>query len=231
MGSAGPNGRPAGFIEPYRGTGEHAMNTQSLPVPVKNSPVADAAFVIFLYAIVNGLSDNPAFTNSVPTAAVLKTTADGLGQANAKAETGGTADVAERNSQRKAAEELVDEFVAYVRTTVRAQAGDAATATAMITSVALSVRKRSTAKKPPLAAKYGPVSGAVLLVALAVAKSAMYWYEYSLDQKSWTSVPQIMKASITITGLTPGQVYYFRFHAQTRKGMVDYSQIVNLMVH
>jgi phosphodiesterase/alkaline phosphatase D-like protein len=35
----------------------------------------------------------------------------------------------------------------------------------------------------------------------------------------------------TVTGLTPGQVYYFRFSAQTRKGPVDVSQTVSLMVH
>jgi hypothetical protein len=226
-------GGRAGIIAPDHGTGEHAMsqNTESLPVAVKKSPRSDDAFVTFLYGIVNGLNGNQTFATPTPTAAALKTAADGLAQANAKAEKGGTAEVSERRSQRKAAEGLVDQLVGYVRTTIRAQAGDAATAAAMIHSVGLSVGKRSTAKKPPLAAKYGKVSGAVLLVALAVAKGAMYWYEYSLDQKSWVSVPQIMKASVTITGLTPGQVYYFRFKAQARKGMGDYSQIVSLLVH
>ena len=118
-----------------------------------------------------------------------------------------------------------------MRVTVRAQAGDAATATAMIHSVGLSVRKRIPVKKPPFAAKHVPVSGAVVLVALAAARNAMYWYEYSLDQKTWTSVPQIMRSKITIAGLTPGSVYYFRFRAQARKEMGDYSQIVSLMAH
>ncbi len=40
-----------------------------------------------------------------------------------------------------------------------------------------------------------------------------------------------MKARLVLSGLTPGQLYYFRFRAQTRKGPVDYSQIVSLMVH
>jgi hypothetical protein len=208
-----------------------SQDTELLPVPVKRSPKSDEKFVTFLYAIVHGLNGNAPFANSTPTAAALTTAADGLAQANARAVHGGTADTTERKAQRHAAEELVDQFVAFARTTVRAQAGDAATAIAMIHSVALSVRKRSTAKKPPFAAKYGPVSGAVLLLALAVARNAMYWYEYSLDQKTWTSVPQVMKASVTITGLTPGQVYYFRFRAQTRKGMGDYSQVVSLPVH
>jgi spore coat protein U-like protein len=64
-----------------------------------------------------------------------------------------------------------------------------------------------------------------------VARSAVYLWDYSLDLKTWTSVPQTMKASTTIAGLTMGQVYYFRFHAQTRKGVGNYSQVVSLLVH
>ena len=58
----------------------------------------------------------------------------------------------------------------------------------------------------------------------------MYFWQFSSDQKNWSNAPQTLKAKLTVTGLTPGQVYYFRFSAQTRKGPVDYSQIVSLMV-
>ena len=42
---------------------------------------------------------------------------------------------------------------------------------------------------------------------------------------------QTMKTKLVVTGLTPGQTYYFRFRAHTRKGDIDYSQVVSLMVH
>ncbi len=58
----------------------------------------------------------------------------------------------------------------------------------------------------------------------------MYYWEISLDQQSWTSVPETLKARATITGLTPGQRYYFRFRAHTRKGLGDYSDVVTLIV-
>ena len=205
--------------------------TESLPVAVKKSPRSDHTFVTFLYAIADGLTGNAAFTNPTPTPATIKAAADMLAVANGQAKGGGKAEVSDRNAKRKDAEDLVDDLVNYVQVTVRKQAGDAATATAMIHSVGLSVRKRTPVKKPPFAAKYGPVSGVVVLVALAAVKNAMYWYEYSLDQKTWSSVPQIMKSKVTIAGLTPGSVYYFRFRAQGRKGMGDYSQIVSLMMH
>jgi hypothetical protein len=33
-----------------------------------------------------------------------------------------------------------------------------------------------------------------------------------------------------MTGLTPGQVYFVRFRAQTRKGLGDYSDVVKIRV-
>jgi hypothetical protein len=42
---------------------------------------------------------------------------------------------------------------------------------------------------------------------------------------------ETMKAVTVISGLTPGQTYYFRFRALTRKGMRDWSQIVSLLVY
>jgi hypothetical protein len=84
--------------------------------------------------------------------------------------------------------------------------------------------------KPPVAVRQGPVSGSVVLEALRVATVAMYWWSYSLDQKNWTDAPETMKAKLVVFGLTPGQVYYFRFRAHTRKGPVDFSQVVSRMV-
>ena len=85
--------------------------------------------------------------------------------------------------------------------------------------------------KPPVRASYGPTSGSVWLKLLRLAPIATYFWEFSLDQKIWTSAPETMRARLLLTGLTPGQVYYFRFRAHTRKGPVDYSQVVSLLVH
>jgi hypothetical protein len=204
--------------------------TESLPTAVKNSPRSNHLFVTYLYKIADSLNGNASFVTPTPSAATIRSAADGLAQANAAARGGGSAAVAARNAQRKGAEGLVDQFVSYVRVTVIAEAGDPATAVAMIQSAGLSVRKRSKAQKPPFVARYGSVSGEVLLIALAVAKAATYTWMYSLDQKNWTTAPQTMKASTTITGLTRGQVYFFQFRALTRKGLGDGSQIVSLLV-
>jgi hypothetical protein len=204
---------------------------EAFPRAVKKSPPSHHHFVTFLYRIVQCLTGNASFLDPTPAVTELEDAADGLAEANAKARNGGSVAVADRNARRDDAEKLVDQLVNYVQVTVRAQASDPASAAAMILSSGLSVRKRTRPQKAVLAAKYGQVSGEVLLVARAVAKPAIYLWEYSLNQTEWISVPQTIKADTIITGLTRAQTYFFRFRAQTRKGLCDYSQVISLLVH
>jgi len=96
----------------------------------------------------------------------------------------------------------------------------------------LKAKKVAVRSKPALAATYAGVSGAVLLVALAVSKYAMYFWQVSTDQTHWTDCPSSnTKSKTVVVGLTPGTLYYFRFRAQTRKGMGDWSAPVSLIAH
>ena len=204
---------------------------EAFPIAVKNSPRSNHTFVTYLYKLVECLTGNASYASPTPSVATLKAAGDGLATANAKAKNGGQIAVSDRGSKRVDADKLVDQLVAYVRVTVRAQEGDPASAAAMILSSGLSVRKHTKPQKAALAARYGAVSSEIVLVALAVARTGVYFWEYSLDQVTWTSVPQTLKARVTIKGLTPAKVYYFRFRAQTRKGMGDYSPIASILAH
>ena len=118
----------------------------------------------------------------------------------------------------------------YVQGIVRA--GPIEDAAAIISSVLMyvsNVGKRP--PKPELQAKQGAISTTVLLIALAVESAMVYTWEYSLDQQAWTAVPQTAQARTSITGLTPGKVYYFRFRVFKRDGTTtDASQVVSFMV-
>jgi hypothetical protein len=103
-------------------------------------------------------------------------------------------------------------------------------AAAIITSAGLPVRAVPVRNKPQLAVKYGNLAGVVLLVALAAAHNAVYVFEYSTDMKTWVTCPQVFKAMTTISGLTVGTTYYFRFQAQTRKGVQEWSNVVSFVV-
>lgn len=205
------------------------MSTEVMPIAVKKCPRPHDAFVTYVLHVASCLEGNAIFASASPTPAELKAAAGKMADANAKAKNGGAAPVADRKAKRKDIEVMLDELVVYVRSTVRANAADAAAAAAMILSAGLSIRKPRTTSKAPLAAKHGGVSGDVLVSARSVSKTAIYIWEYSLDQQSWTSLPQTMTAKTRVSGLTPGQTYYFRFRAQTRKGLGDYSDVVKLI--
>jgi hypothetical protein len=106
-----------------------------------------------------------------------------------------------------------------------------AEATAMVESAYMSVRTVTTRPTPELRVKNAGVSGKVKIAAKAVATAAVYSFEYSVDQSSWTPLPNTMKSRTEASGLTSACVYYFRFSAFTRAGQRDYSQVVSLLVH
>jgi hypothetical protein len=106
-----------------------------------------------------------------------------------------------------------------------------AAAVVVIETARMHVKRRAQRRpKAVLAVKDGLVSGSVVLVALAVARTATYFWEVSMDQAQWT-VRRTMQATVTIESLTPGLTYYFRFRSLTpRGGESDYSQPVSHIV-
>ena len=97
-------------------------------------------------------------------------------------------------------------------------------------SAGMTLKKQGKVDKAELAVKLPGITGVVELDAKAVAPTASYYWQFSPDGKTWTSAPETMQHTTVISGLTPGQTYYFRFRALTRKGMRDWSQIVQTIV-
>jgi hypothetical protein len=73
------------------------------------------------------------------------------------------------------------------------------------------------APKAPILAKRAATSGSAIVILLAVASSLTYTYEWSLDQVTWQSLTT-GHARVTIPGLVPGKVYWFRARAFLRDG-------------
>jgi hypothetical protein len=101
---------------------------------------------------------------------------------------------------------------------------------AIVTSSGFPLRKIRVSNKPLLAAKYGGLPGVVALVALSAGRGAVYVFELSTDMKTWVTVPQVFKAKTVVSGLTVGTTYYFRFQAQTPKGLHNWSDAVSFFV-
>jgi hypothetical protein len=115
-------------------------------------------------------------------------------------------------------------LLAIVQAAVDAAPAQAAT---LATSASMALRKSSARTKAAFAVKDGPLSGQAHLIAKALLGALLYFWEFSLDGKTFTVAPDTSAANSILTGLTVGQTYSFRFRARIRKtGMSDYSQIL-----
>jgi hypothetical protein len=115
----------------------------------------------------------------------------------------------------------------YVQTVADANPGNAAH---VIQSAGMTVKTRSAPTKAPFAVKQGSVSGTILLAAKAVGDGAAYQWAWSLDQKTWTTLPDTIQAKTQAEGLTPATTAFFRVRPVTRKGEGNWSQIVSIVV-
>ena len=175
------------------------------------------------------LADTTKFTN-VPGLAAAQDNATAYAKSVEKAKSRSHVDVKARNAAWVQCKQDAGHLRDFVQG-VADKAGSPAAAAAIIASAGMGIKKVTPRVKPPLAAKNVAPSGTVRVDARRVAANAMYYWSFSTDQVHWQSVPETMQAHTLISGLTPGQTYYFRFSARTRKGPVDVSQVVSLIVH
>jgi hypothetical protein len=133
-----------------------------------------------------------------------------------------------RNAKLVIVRNDLENLKAYVQSI--AGAGTPENAQAVIASAGMAVRKITAHDKAALEARQGSVSGTVNLIAKAAGRTAAYDWQYSTDQKTWTTAPMTLQAKTGVSGLTVGTMYYFRVQAVTRTGAENWSQIVSLLV-
>jgi hypothetical protein len=199
-----------------------ATRTPTAPADVYNTCIAS-------WEIVKG--DTAHFPTPFPPAIVMDAGFTTLQTALQDNESGGTVKTA---ALRKASNSvrhnhhLLGKYVESVVATMPHDAG-----VALIATVLMFVS--TTGKHQPkaeLTVKMGSISGLVLLLARAVPGAVSYGWEFSLDQVTWSPGGTTAQAHTTISGLTPGKVYYFRFHAFLRDNTTtNPSQVVNCPVH
>jgi hypothetical protein len=190
-------------------------------------PRKEAALLAFVLLVVQKMTNNPSFTSPGTVVTALGAAAAAFQTALANMST--FKDLTDaRTAAKQAVVDRLLQVQAYINGVVATLPPDLATAA--VESTGLATKKRSTRTKPPLEIKYGGLPGSVVAVALAAAKSAVYYFEYSSDQKTWLACPIVMKAKTFLSGLTIGTIYYFRVHAQTRKGLTELSSVVSFVV-
>jgi hypothetical protein len=184
--------------------------------------------ISFAQSVVSAMTNNPHFPTPNPTLATFQADVTALNAAESAVLSRMKGAVEARNAKLAVVRTDLDNLKTYVQSVASAAAsGDA---DSIIESSGLTTRKVTLHDKPALAAKQGSVSGTTNLAAKAVAKRASYTWQYSTDQKTWTTVPTTLQSKTGVSGLTVGTTYYFRFQPVTRAGVGDWSQVVSLLV-
>ena len=184
--------------------------------------------ITFAQQVHTAMTNNSSFPNPTPSLATFEADISALSTAEAAVLSRTKGAVEARNVKLEVVRTDLENLKAYVQTV--AAGVSPSNAEALIESAGMAVRKAALHDKAELAAKQGSVSGTVNLAAKAPSKKATYFWQYSTDQKTWTSLPVTMKAKTGLSGLTSATTYSFRFQALTATGLGDWSQIVSLLV-
>ena len=208
-----------------------STNTESkgplatLSLPGLNKPLLTCA-----RAVHGAMLNNPAFPNPNPPLDVFAADIAAFEDAETKVASRMLGAASLRDAKKNKVREDLIHLRDYVQSVAEASPSPAVGA-AVIESAFMTVRKAPKRTFPDLSAKNADVSGKVLLTARAAAPRAVYYWEYSLDQSTWTRLPETMVARTEVVGLTSAQTYSFRFRAMTRAGWKDNSPVVSLLVH
>ena len=184
--------------------------------------------ITFAQSVATAMTGNASFPSPTPTLATLEADIAALNTAETAvlARSKGAAEA--RNAKFAVLRADLETLRTYVQAV--ADAANPSNAAAIVEGAGLSVRKVTRHDKPALAAEQGSVSGSVNLVMKSAGRKAAYNWQYSTDQKTWTSLPQTLKAKTGAIGLTTATVYYFRSAAQTEDAAGEFGQVVSLLV-
>ncbi len=197
-------------------------------IAVLNMPPHVADQIKYGHTIIAAMTGNAYFPNPNPLLATFSAALAKLDSAETAAQTRAKGTIAARNAARVDYVAAAHSLRAQVQTIADASPENAE---AIITSAAMNVKKAASQPPRTFAARQLSVSGAVLLIAKAVASRAAYDWQYSTDGgKTWIEAPSTLQAKTTISALPVATVVLFRFRALTKTGRSDWSQPTSLLV-
>ena len=199
------------------------------PLAVLMLPRSTKELLTFGKAVHDAMDGNPNFPRPNPPLSVFRANLATLDDAETKAAGRGHGAVPARDAAKRLVVNDMYHLCDYVQGVAETIPLPEAAA-AVITSAFMKVRKAPQRVTQEFSAKNTGIPGQVALTAKPAAPVASYYWEHSLDQETWTPVPETLQARTTIDGLPWAKVAYFRFRALTRTGKGDYSQVVSLLV-
>jgi hypothetical protein len=189
-------------------------------------PKRNKDLIAYVNAIIAKMTGNVNFPTPTPTLAAISAALAAF--VTAEAAMGVSKGVkGDRTTKRTELVALLKHLRDYVQQICESNMANAA---AIAESAGMRLKDLTIPVKEAFTVTQGLLSGSVDCEVRAPGIPTTYYWSFSVDQKIWSNAPDSMTAKVTITGLTPGQLYYFRYRTMTRKGTSDFSQYVSLLV-
>jgi hypothetical protein len=171
--------------------------------------------VTYGLVVLDRMTGNASFPNPVPPLSELASAIDALRQAETDAQLGGPPDTAIRNARKSELLALLKLLCAWVEYIANK---NPPLAIAMIESSGFYVKGSTHPNaKALIRVVQGRLSGTVDVHVKMPKKDARIWYRMSADGgQTWIDVASLRNSKYTVTGLTPGKTYLFRFDYMLR---------------
>ena len=200
------------------------MKTTKRPQIALYLPKVVALLIVYGRQIVQAMTNNASFPSPTPKLATVSSDLDALEAAEVTAQSRAKGTAATRDLKKKAVDDDLMALKACVQAFVNQSSPESALA--IIQSAGMSVRPYTARQKAVLAALMTQIPGQVELRAKAVGKHAAYEWQYSADGgKTWIAIGTTTDADTTVSGLTVGTTYLFRFRATVKKTTGDWTQL------
>jgi len=194
-------------------------------IAVLKIPRSIANFISYAKSIVMAMTGNPNFTTPSPTLASVAETIRALEDAQSEAFTKATGTAEKRDVKRAALIRDLHELLRYVQGIADKNPDHAQD---IILSAGMKVKQAGSGRRYNYEVRH-TISGKLMLTAKTAGKHAAYDWEKSTDGKTWISLPPVLVAKTEVSGLTPGETYYFRYRSITRSGTSDWSHIISVI--
>jgi hypothetical protein len=197
-------------------------------IVVLKPPKAHGAFITLARHIANCLSDASLFPSPTVPVPVLMAAIVTLEEAEANVLRLGQGAAADRNAKRAAVMGLLESERMYVQTLGNALPLE--DALMLVAHSGFSAKKSSGYARGGFRARQGKESGSVYLAAPAEKVPTIYSWQWSSDGETWVDAPDTTHAHTTISGLTPGKDYHFRYRFKTGGVLHDWSDPIVFFV-
>jgi len=202
-----------------------ALKKVQTVIAVLKIPLSIANCISYAKSIVMAMTGNPNFTTPSPTLVSVSEAISALEDAQSEAHTKALGTATKRDVKWADLRKELHALLAYVQGIADKNPEHARD---IILSAGMKVRQQGSGRKFRFEAR-NIMLGSLMLTA-PVAGRAGYDWQMGTDGKVWTTLPTTLVAKTEVSGLTPGDTYYFRYRTiTTRGGTSDWSHIISVI--